>query len=211
MSIFRWSLDAGDRYEAASDVLPVQNLQNQSLELWYNLPVYTTRCYGIWRQTRRRVWWSPAVARRYQYQDPTLSFVSSHRFRYYILSENPQDDNTRLHHIVSDEILKLCYEASDLLLLPTSALECFGLPILESLSYGLPVISTDAAAIPELMKPILPNCIVEAGNVEALRQKVKEYLDCQLELPSSENLFNYVKQNYDSKVIIPRIISFLED
>ena len=111
---------------------------------------------------------------------------------------------------VSDEILKNCYEASDLLLLPTSALECFGLPILEALSYGLPVISTDAAAIPELMKPILPNCIVEAGNVEALRQKVKEYLDCQLELPCSENLLNYVK-NYDSKVIIPRIISFLEN
>ena len=112
---------------------------------------------------------------------------------------------------VSDALLKNCYEAADMFLLPTRALECFGLPVLEALAYGLPIISTDAAAIPELMRPILPKCIVIAGNVELLRQKVKEYLDNQLELPSSEELINYVKYNFGSEVIIPKLISFLED
>jgi glycosyltransferase involved in cell wall biosynthesis len=112
---------------------------------------------------------------------------------------------------VSDALLKNCYEAADMFLLPTRALECFGLPVIEAFAYGLPVISTDAAAIPELMRPILPKCIVSAGNVELLRQKVKEYLDNQLELPSAEDFINYGKQNFGIEIITPKIMRFLED
>jgi glycosyltransferase involved in cell wall biosynthesis len=112
---------------------------------------------------------------------------------------------------VSDDLLKNCYEAADMFILPTRALECFGLPILEAFAYGLPVISTDAAAIPELMRPILPKCIVIAGNVELLRQKVEEYLNNQLELPSAEDVINYSKQNFGIKMITPKVIRFLEE
>ena len=82
--------------------------------------------------------------------------------------------------------------------------------MLESLAFGLPVISTDAAAIPELMKPILPGCIVPAGNVEALMEKVRAYLESRLNLPKSEKLVNYVKEQYDFEVISHRMIKFLE-
>ena len=111
---------------------------------------------------------------------------------------------------VSDETLKRCYEASDMFIMPTLALECFGLPILDALAFGLPVISTDAAAIPELMKPILPDCIVPAGNVEALMEKVRAYLENRLDLPEERELVNYVKERYSFEVISHRMIKFLE-
>ncbi len=111
---------------------------------------------------------------------------------------------------VSDEKLKRCYEAADLFILPTMALECFGLPVLEALAYGLPIISTDAAAIPELMRPILPQCIVPAGSIEKLKEKLTEYLDGNLDLPSSEKLIDHVQKYYGKPVIVPRIIEWLE-
>jgi len=111
---------------------------------------------------------------------------------------------------VSDDTLKRCYEAADLLVLPTRELECFGLPVLESLAYGLPVISTDATALPESMEPILPECIVPAGDIGKLRQKIRAYLEERLDLPSSESLISYVKQHYGLQVIAPRIVKLLE-
>ena len=77
---------------------------------------------------------------------------------------------------VSDEELALAYQAADLFLLPTRALECFGLITLEAFSYGCPVLSSDAAAIPETMRPILPDMIVPAGDVAALRQKIDDFI-----------------------------------
>lgn len=111
---------------------------------------------------------------------------------------------------VSDDTLKRCYEAADLFILPTRALECFGLPVLEALVYGLPIISTDAAAIPELMQPILPQCIVPAGSVEKLREKIQAYLENKLELPAPEELTEYVKKHYGRDVILPKLMELLE-
>lgn len=111
---------------------------------------------------------------------------------------------------IDDNTLKRCYEGADLFVLPTTALECFGLPVLEAFAFGLPVISTDTSAIPELMTPILPNCMVPAGDAEALGKKVDAYLEGHLKTPTSEELTAYVKKNYGANVIVPRIVKFLE-
>lgn len=111
---------------------------------------------------------------------------------------------------ISDDTLKRCYEASDLFVLPTSALECFGLPVLEALACGLPVISTDAAALPELMIPILPDCIVPAGSIEKLRHKFQAYLENRLDLPNSDVLISHVKREYSREIISRHIVELLE-
>lgn len=111
---------------------------------------------------------------------------------------------------IDDEMLKRCYEASDLFILPTTSLECFGLIVLEALAFGLPVISTDAAAIPELMEPILPQCIVSAGSVEELRKKIVDYLESRLDIPEPEAIIKYVKQKFNRQNILPQIVSLFE-
>lgn len=111
---------------------------------------------------------------------------------------------------LSEEQLALMYQAADLFLLPTLALECFGLIIQEAFAFGCPVLSSDAGAIPELMRPILPDFIVPAGNVEALRGAATAFLDGRLVAPPSEQLVRYVDQNFSEAVIGPRIAQLVE-
>jgi glycosyltransferase involved in cell wall biosynthesis len=112
---------------------------------------------------------------------------------------------------LSDEDLKRFYEASDVFLLPTLELECFGLIVLEAFAYGLPVISTDAGAISELMDPILPDCVVPAGDVEAFREKINLLLDNKLEMRSEEELLDYVVKNFGRDRIIECFSELLEN
>lgn len=112
---------------------------------------------------------------------------------------------------LTDEDLALAYEAADCFILPTLELECFGIIIVEALAFGCPVISTDAAAIPEAMAPILPDCMVPAGNDAALRAKVIEFLERRLAIPDDRDLIRYVRERYDERIVGPRIRDFLEE
>jgi glycosyltransferase involved in cell wall biosynthesis len=110
---------------------------------------------------------------------------------------------------LSDEELILAYQAADAFILPTLALECFGLISIESLSFGCPVIATRVGAIPEVLTPILPDCLVPPGDVDALRGKIEAFLDGRLNLPGEDQLVEYVNANYDRGVIVPRILRLL--
>ena len=111
---------------------------------------------------------------------------------------------------ISDQTLKLCYEAADVFILPTIALECFGLIVLEAFAYGLPVISTDAGAIPELMAPVLPDCIVAAGDVKSLEQKIQQFFGGQLKVPAAKEIQQYSQEHYSQNVVVPKIIRWIE-
>lgn len=118
-------------------------------------------------------------------------------------------ENIRFTGRLSDEQLALAYQAADLFVLPTRALECFGLIIIEALSYGCPVLSTDAAAIPETMNPILPEFVVPAGDVAGLRAKLEAFLCGQLNAPSEADLVAYVAARFDERVVTPRVAELL--
>jgi len=111
---------------------------------------------------------------------------------------------------ISDEALGLAYQAADLFVLPTLALECFGLIILEAFAFGCPVLSTDAGAIPETVRPVMPGFIVPAGNVDALRERVEAYLSGGLQTPAAEELIRYTKERFDRSVIVPQLMALME-
>jgi len=106
--------------------------------------------------------------------------------------------------------LRLAYEAADLFVLPTVALECFGLIVVEALSFGCPVVGTDAGAIPELMRPILPAFVVPSGDVFALRNRLDEFLRGDLIAPSPEELVTHVGRCFDKATITARMAAWIE-
>lgn len=110
---------------------------------------------------------------------------------------------------LSDEKLMLAYQAADLFVLPTVGLECFGLIIQESLAMDCPVVATDIGAIPEILKQILPEFIVPAGNATILRTKIQDYLQGKLKVPSQNSLSEYVQRRYAKKIIYPKIVNLL--
>lgn len=75
---------------------------------------------------------------------------------------------------VPEERLPAAYAAADAFVLPTLALEGFGLATLEALAAGTPAIGTTAGATPEILGPLegeaaIPEpLLVEPGNADAL-------------------------------------------
>jgi len=59
------------------------------------------------------------------------------------------DQRVRWIDSVSDELLRACYSAAQATILP-SRQEGFGLPVIESMACGTPVICADAASLPEV-------------------------------------------------------------
>ena len=61
----------------------------------------------------------------------------------------PDPSHVRFLGRISDEDLVLLYQAADCSVVPTSALEGFGLVTLESLACGKPAVVTDVGALPD--------------------------------------------------------------
>ena len=77
---------------------------------------------------------------------------------------------------VPDEALVDAFNAADCFVLPTRALECFGLIVLESLACGVPVIGVPVGSIPEVMGPGLVRWIADDNRPDALARRMNEFL-----------------------------------
>ncbi|MEO7715364.1 MAG: glycosyltransferase family 4 protein [Capsulimonas sp.] len=81
-------------------------------------------------------------------------------------------DSIKFAGFVPDEDLAALYASADLFVLPTTALEGFGLVVVESLACGTPVIGTPVGAIPELLKPLEPKLLARDASSEAIAEAV---------------------------------------
>jgi len=78
---------------------------------------------------------------------------------------------------ISSDELPLCYQASDCFVLPTRALECFGLVILEAYASGTTVIATPIGSIPEVMGEVGRDFLADGASPVALSKIMQRFLD----------------------------------
>lgn len=97
---------------------------------------------------------------------------------------------------VSEETLPLMYGAADAFVLPTTALECFGLIALEALACGTPVLATPVGAIPEIVAKAEPRWLAADASAEALARLLRAFLDGHLPAPAPAALRQVVCQDY---------------
>jgi glycosyltransferase involved in cell wall biosynthesis len=77
---------------------------------------------------------------------------------------------------VTDDDLVQHYQASDLFILPTAAMEGFGISTVEALSTNLPVVGTPAGATPEILRAIDPALLTRDTSAEAIAEAVTAWL-----------------------------------
>ena len=105
-------------------------------------------------------------------------------------------NNVKLLGYVSDDDLPLCYRAANFSVIPTLALEGFGLIAIESLAAGTPVLGTPIGGIPEILRPLSPDLVFDDCSSSKLARGIIEALNGTRKLPSSKTCLEYVQENY---------------
>jgi glycosyltransferase involved in cell wall biosynthesis len=77
---------------------------------------------------------------------------------------------------IPDAELPFYYQAADAYILPTRALEGFGLTTLEALACGLPVLGTPVAATPELLGAVEPGLILPGAGADEMAAGIRAFL-----------------------------------
>jgi glycosyltransferase involved in cell wall biosynthesis len=91
------------------------------------------------------------------------------------VSRGVADRVSFLGHLV-EERLSDSYAAADCFLLPTRALECFGLIVLEAFASGLPVVGVPVGSIPELVGGAFTEWIAGDNSATALADRMDDFL-----------------------------------
>ena len=87
---------------------------------------------------------------------------------------------------VDDATLVRCYQAADVSVVPSVALEGFGLVVLESLACGTPAVVSDAGGLPDAVQSLDPSLIVRAGDAGALAARLRGALNGTEPLPDRD-------------------------
>lgn len=115
----------------------------------------------------------------------------------------------RLLGRVSDADLVRYYQAADLTVVPTVALEGFGLITVESLACGTPVIGTSQGGTGEILGPLEPRMLVPPGDAEALARRLLEFLQAPGAFPPREACRAYALAHYRWAHVLDQVESVL--
>lgn len=97
------------------------------------------------------------------------------------------------------ELVSRYYASADCFVLPTRALECFGLIALEAFAANTPVIASDVAAIPEIVARQGVGWLFSPGDADSLATRMRQFLDGQLVV--TENLRAIAEEYNREKVL----------
>lgn len=114
-------------------------------------------------------------------------------------------DHVRLLGFVPDDDLPLAYRAADLSVMPTRALEGFGLSAIESLAAGTPVLVTPVGGLPDVVRDLSPALIFDGTSVAAMADRIAAALQDTLPLPSAMACRTFARTHYDWPIIAEQV------
>jgi glycosyltransferase involved in cell wall biosynthesis len=116
-------------------------------------------------------------------------------------------NHVKLLGCIAEPHLDLAYRAVNLAVIPTVALEGFGLIAVESLAAGTPILGTPVGGIPEILRPFSEDLVFEGSSAVDICQGLLEVLSGERRLPSEQDCVSYIQKHYTWPVITQRIKS----
>jgi glycosyltransferase involved in cell wall biosynthesis len=116
--------------------------------------------------------------------------------------------HVRLLGYLPDEHLALAFRAAELSVVPSIALEGFGMAAVESLAAGTPVVVTPVGGLPEIVRPFRPSLITADTGSQALADTISAALEHPLALPTAAECRRYAGR-FDWPRVAPAISQLL--
>jgi glycosyltransferase involved in cell wall biosynthesis len=113
-----------------------------------------------------------------------------------LVDERGLQQHLRLLGRIEDEMLPTAYRAADLTVVPTVALEGFGLITLESLASGTPVYVTPIGGLAEVVRPFNASCVFAGTAPADLAATLADSLTGRQQLPGSDLCRSYAVENF---------------
>jgi glycosyltransferase involved in cell wall biosynthesis len=114
-------------------------------------------------------------------------------------------DVVRFIGFIADEALPLAYRAADLTVMPSAALEGFGLAAAESLAAGTPALVTPVGGLPEVVAPLAPSLVLAGCEPGPIAAGLRAALEGRLPLPDPRACQHYAFTRFDWQVAGPRL------
>jgi glycogen synthase len=119
-------------------------------------------------------------------------------------------EHVKLAGFVPDADLPAAYRAADISVVPSIALEGFGLIVLESLAAGTPVVVTPVGGLPEVVSGLSQDLILEGSSAAQIADGLTARLGALEKLPADNVCQAYAKENFDWPVIARKVIGVYE-
>ncbi len=119
-------------------------------------------------------------------------------------------EHVKLAGFVPDADLPVAYRAANVSVVPSIALEGFGLIVLESLAAGTPVLVTPVGGLPEVVSGLSKDLILEGSSPAQIAEGLAARLGALEKLPSDGACQAYAKDNFDWPVIAGKVIRVYE-
>src|SRR6185437_14692475 len=104
-----------------------------------------------------------------------------------------------------DEQLPLFYRAADISIVPSVALEGFGLTAAESLACGTPVLVTPIGGLPEVVTDLSRDLVLEDAEPETLAEGLIRVFCGHLHVPDPAACADYASKRFDWPIIARQV------
>lgn len=121
------------------------------------------------------------------------------------------ESNIKFLGFIPDEKLPKYYQAANLFILPTMALEGFGLVTIEALSCGTPVIATPVGANPEVLESLGKEFLCQDATPKALAERIIWFLSRDNRTNLRRRCQEYCESNFSVGKVVSSIEKILEE
>ena len=112
---------------------------------------------------------------------------------------------------VPETALPTAYRAADISIVPTTALEGFGLTTVESLAAGTPVLVTPRGGLPEVVRGLSPGLVLGGAEVRDLAEGLTDALSGMLALPDASTCQKYVRDHFSWERVAANVRDVYEE